>query len=96
MAAWRRAAFYAARNLPAMTRWECGPSFVMLDLPVADRRRRDPANLFATVKPVVDGLVDGAVWPDDTPEFVTTLEPRLVVSRDRTVTVHIWPREVAG
>lgn len=93
VAAWRSRAFYAARSVPAVRR-NCGPSFVMLTLPVPDRRRRDPANLFATAKPVVDGLVDGAIWPDDTPEWVTTIEPRLVVSRDRVVTVHIWPRGV--
>lgn len=25
------------------------------------------------------GLVDAGLWPDDTPEWVTTTEPRLVV-----------------
>lgn len=54
------------------------PSIVTVTLPVRDRRARDPHNYFATVKPVVDGLVDAGLWPDDTPEWVTTTEPRLV------------------
>lgn len=40
-------------------------------------RRRDPHNYFPTVKPVVDGLIDAGLWPDDTPEWVTTTEPTL-------------------
>lgn len=35
-----------------------------------DKRRRDKDNLVATLKPVVDGLVDVDVIPDDTPEHV--------------------------
>ena len=50
---------------------------ISIDLPVADRRARDPHNYFATVKPIVDGLVDAGLWPDDTPEYVTTVEPTL-------------------
>lgn len=30
-----------------------------------DRRRRDPHNYMATAKPIVDGLVDAGVLPDD-------------------------------
>lgn len=48
---------------------------------------------FATVKPIVDGLVDAGLWPDDTPEWVTTTEPRLVVRRDGLVRVVLVPRE---
>jgi crossover junction endodeoxyribonuclease RusA len=32
-----------------------------------DKRRRDPLNLVATLKPVEDGIVDAGVIPDDTP-----------------------------
>jgi crossover junction endodeoxyribonuclease RusA len=42
-----------------------------------DRRRRDPLNLVATLKPVEDGLVDAGVVPDDTPEYVEPTMPRL-------------------
>jgi crossover junction endodeoxyribonuclease RusA len=34
-----------------------------------DRRRRDPLNLVATLKPVEDGIVDAGVIPDDHPLF---------------------------
>lgn len=40
-----------------------------------DARRRDPENLFATLKPVVDGIVDAGVAPDDNPDFYTTTVP---------------------
>ena len=60
------------------------PSLVAVSLEVRGAMRRDPHNWFPTVKPIVDGLVDAGVWPDDTPQFVTTLEPRLVpVRRER-------------
>lgn len=40
-----------------------------------DKRRRDPINIAATLKPVQDGLVDANVVPDDTPEFMTSPMP---------------------
>lgn len=88
--AWRITARDYARL--ALRCRKLGPSFVMLTIDVPDKRRRDPANLYATVKPVVDGLVDAGLWPDDSAEYVTTIEPVLRVSRDRLVTIHIWPR----
>lgn len=35
-----------------------------------DRRRRDEDNLFGTLKPLADGLVDAGVVPDDTPRWM--------------------------
>ncbi|WP_162786781.1 hypothetical protein [Janibacter anophelis] len=35
-----------------------------------DRRRRDEDNLFATLKPLADGLVDAGVVADDTPDLM--------------------------
>jgi crossover junction endodeoxyribonuclease RusA len=75
---WRQAAAEAALLLGAPARREHAASWVRLIIPVPDRRRRDPANLTPLTKAAVDGLVDAGVWPDDTPEFVETLEPRLV------------------
>lgn len=43
-------------------------------------RRRDPLNLVATLKAVEDGVVQAGVVPDDTPEFVTSVMPRIGVS----------------
>lgn len=82
---WRHAAHIAARNTintPSSSRGPLPlpPSTVTVVLPVRDRRRRDPHNYFATVKPVIDGLVDAGLWPDDTPEWVTTTEPALQVN----------------
>ncbi len=84
--AWRDAAHWAAvaalgieRRRPACV--------VAISLPVKDRRKRDPHNLFPTVKPIVDGLVDAGIWPDDTPEWVTTVEPALEVADVVTVTL---------
>jgi len=68
---------------------------VCVTLDVPDRRRRDPANYFATVKVLVDGCVDAGWWPDDTPEYVTVCEPTLrVVGRGQPllVTVELRPR----
>lgn len=36
-----------------------------------DRRRRDEDNLFATLKPLADGLVDAGVVTDDTPDLMS-------------------------
>jgi crossover junction endodeoxyribonuclease RusA len=94
---WRLAAQVATRNAHSSGRFgsdQVGyfahlpmpPSVISIVLPVRDSRRRDPHNYFATVKPIVDGLVDAGLWPDDTPEWVTTTEPTL----SRTTTdVHI-------
>lgn len=47
------------------------------------KRRRDPHNYTGTiVKAAIDQLVAMDVWPDDTPEWVVTTEPVLVVGGD--------------
>lgn len=43
------------------------------------KRRRDAHNLVATVKPIIDGLVDAKLWPDDTGAYVVTTEPVIKV-----------------
>lgn len=80
--AWREATWAAAVQIPARDR-KRPASWVTVVLPVPDRRRRDPHNLTPTLKAIVDGLVDAGLWPDDTPEFVTTTEPVLDVQRPR-------------
>ena len=51
---------------------------VHVSIPFSDKRKRDPHNYCGTiVKAVIDGLVQGGAWPDDTPEFVTHQEPLL-------------------
>lgn len=94
--AWRTAASDAVLEARQRRRirWSppLAPSIVAVTLPVPDRRRRDPHNYFATVKPIVDGLVDGGLWPDDTPEWVTTIEPALEPGA-ALVVVTISPRD---
>lgn len=90
--AWRDAACAAADRfaadhalLPGMT---VRPSLVTVHIPVKQNRRRDPHNWFPTIKPIIDGLVDAGLWPDDTPEWVRCTEPVLVVNGDK-VRVHM-------
>lgn len=42
-----------------------------------DARRRDSDNLVATLKPVVDGLVQARIIPDDTDEYLEPTMPRI-------------------
>ena len=90
--AWRDAARHAAFDRPELeAEFDDGhlpPSIVTVHLPVKGNRRRDPHNWFPTIKPIVDGLVDAGLWPDDTPEWVRCMEPVLVVNGD-TVTVEL-------
>lgn len=59
--AWARA---EEAKIPALARIA-----VELHYTPRDRRRRDPMNLVATLKPVEDGIVDAGVIPDDTPQY---------------------------
>lgn len=69
------------------------PGAVQVTLPFRDRRRRDPHNYVGTVvKSIIDGLVDAGVWPDDTPEYVSVLEPVIEVGPQAQVVVRIIPR----
>jgi crossover junction endodeoxyribonuclease RusA len=94
--AWREAAAFHALDQVRPPRL-LGPSLVELELPVVGNLRRDPHNYAPTLKHTVDGLVDAGLWPDDTPEHVRTLEPRLVVitrasAQLARVRIHITPR----
>ena len=43
---------------------------LVVEIAFPDRRRRDLHNYMATVKPIVDGLVDAGVLPDDDAEHL--------------------------
>lgn len=100
---WKDAAWVTARN--AIIRGQAGlihtpgrtPVTVQVVLPFRTRQRRDAHNYTGTnVKAVVDGLVRAGIVPDDTPEWVTVLDPELaVIHKDEapTVTIRIRPRE---
>lgn len=71
--AWRTSAAFTAHANHVRG---LGRTLVAIDLPVRSLKvRRDGANFHATLKPVVDGLVDAGVWPDDTGTWVVTTEP---------------------
>jgi len=76
--AWRKAAGWAAaansRFIPSL-----GPSRVIAELWMRPRRRSriDPTNYSVTAKPIIDGLVDAQIWPDDSSDWVTGPDMRL-------------------
>ena len=86
VAAWRTAAKHAAHRIPMHDQ-----SIVTIELPVRDKRKRDPHNYSPTMKAVIDGLVDAGCWPDDDSSWVATREPVLVVDSTGFVTVRIEP-----
>ena len=86
---WRSATYVYAHNSGLR---DLPPCYVHLTLPVRDSRRRDPMNYAPTLKACVDGMVDAGLWRDDTPEFVTCVEPKLEKRAVRYVTVELVPR----
>lgn len=74
-----------------------GPITVQVVLPFRTAHRRDAHNYTGTVvKAVVDGIVQAGIVPDDTPEWVTVLDPAFSIQRDKgeplTATIRIRPR----
>lgn len=91
---WRHAAFVYGRVSRINARHT--PANIQVTFDVADLRRRDPHNLIATVKPIVDGLVDAGYWPDDTADWVTVLDPMIRKFADgKRTRISISPRAVA-
>lgn len=101
---WEDAAWATARNARfAMARevrqvqWTPVPVTVQVVLPFHTRARRDAHNYTGTnVKAVVDGLVRAGIVPDDTPEWVTVLDPEFAIvpqGDPMTATIRIRPRE---
>lgn len=98
---YRDAAFYLGRSAIVKGAITNVPAEVRVWIPFQNRRRRDPHNYVDTVvKAVVDGLVRAGFWPDDTPEWVTVLEPTLYMGTDvrvfiiaRPNAVHLIPKE---
>ncbi|AWY05400.1 RusA-like resolvase [Microbacterium phage Fireman] len=54
---------------------------------VADGRRRDEDNVVPTLKALCDGLVDGGIVPDDTPQYMVKRMP--VIERRDGETPHL-------
>ena len=92
--AWRDAGAWTARamKVPHMRR-----AYVLAEIQFPDLRRNDPANWYPTVKPVIDGLVDARVLPDDSGKHL--LGPDIRLGRplsgitSKRLTVHLWRLE---
>ena len=66
------------------------PSIVRLTIPIKTKVRRDPHNYCGSVlKAVIDGMVKGGAWEDDTPEWVDHYQP--VFEHEGLVKVELWP-----
>lgn len=61
-----------------------------------DRRRRDPLNLVATLKPVEDGIVDAGVIPDDTPQYSVPTMPVIDEPTGQPGRLYVVVTEVAA
>lgn len=62
-------------------------TMVTVTLIFRQHRRRDPMNYVSTVgKALIDGMVRGGLWPDDTPEWV--LGPMFRIEVDKSLR---WP-----
>ena len=87
---WRTAAYVAA--LQAIDTQQIDiplpMSIVAVSLPVHSLDvRRDPANLYPTIKAAIDGLVDAEIFVDDDGEHVATVEPSFTKGGDVVVTI---------
>lgn len=58
-----------------------------------DKRRRDPLNLVATLKPIEDGIVDAGVIPDDTPTYLTPVMPVIHEPNSKSPRIYFVIRE---
>jgi len=93
--AWREAAYWAAcewRSKPTSRRLS-NLAIVTCIFPMATNRRRDPHNYYPTMKPIIDGLTDAGLWPDDTPEYLRTIEPTFTRGQGKITLVigELWP-----
>ena len=86
VAAWRMVAKQAANRagIPALD-----VVFVELTMTPSDRRRRDPDNLAGALKPILDGLVDAGVIPDDSWQHVAGVALS-IEKPDRSLREHRW------
>lgn len=90
-APWRDLTILMARQARLARAILATPATVTVVIPVADHRRRDPANYYPVVKACIDGLVAADVWPDDDPRYVRVNEP--VLTRDPNACIRIELRE---
>jgi len=92
---WRDLATWLARCSNTAEVVAGRPATITVVLPVKGHYRRDPHNYVPTVKAIIDGLIVGGVWPDDTATYVTVNEPVLAVN-GRNAEVRIVFRDEAA
>lgn len=88
---WRDLAWAMANNQNTKEQVAGRRGRITVVIPFRTRAVRDPHNYFPIVKSVVDGLVRALVWPDDNPEYVEVLEPRLVIGKNALVEIEVTP-----
>jgi hypothetical protein len=89
---WRDTVCWLAKEQRLAARVAGRPCVIRFTIPVPDRRHRDPHNYVGSVvKWAIDGLVLAGCWPSDRPEFVSVLEPRLVVGGH--LLLELWERQ---
>jgi crossover junction endodeoxyribonuclease RusA len=88
---WHARTFLYAKALEIDTQTE--PVNIKLTLTFPRGGRRDPHNYVGTVvKTVVDALVRAGIVPDDTPDWVTVVDPEIRVAKDNLATITIERR----
>lgn len=87
---WKELACTLAKQTRLPDRVGKRPARVRLLIPFRTNHRRDPHNYVGTVvKATIDGLVQAKVWPDDTPQWVEVLEPKLVIGKNAEVQIEV-------
>lgn len=92
IAEWRTCAGYAAlrAHLPTLAR-----AYMLAEFRFPDRRRRDPANWYPTVKACIDGIVDAGVLPDDSHDRLIGPDMRMGPLSTKAdgpfMLLHLWP-----
>lgn len=92
MGPWRDEVAWVAKAHRDAIRAMALPVTIGTTLRVAVMRRADPSNFSLHTKSMVDGLVHAGCLDDDSPAYVRTLEPVLLVDRtSQAVTLTIRP-----
>lgn len=83
---WRDAAAWSARAALSNStlRGEMVPMAIHVEFEYLIKRTRDRDNLIASLKPVIDGLVDARILKDDNPTELVRLTVSEKVGKDRT------------
>lgn len=97
IATWREAAFWWAKQHKVRCHTPPGSLVEMWVEFGTDRpnTRRDNSNFYPTIKAIMDGFTDAAVWPDDDSEHVHTHEPTFTtdVPADSLTITLTWETE---